>query len=770
MAHNDRSHAHSRGRNQDVASPESSLEPAEPSRGTPAMWAGVAGLIVVHLVLATAAAWNKCATFDEASHLANGYSIWATGDYRMFPVGLATQRWMTLPLIAAGVPGPATDQPLWHGAHNWDYGRQILFETKLDGEKLLREARFMTSLLSAALALLTFVWARRLFGTAGGFVALTLYVLNPTVLAHGALATLDMGASLAILAAMTSLWSVLHRFTYGRLALSAIVWGLAFCAKFSTLLIIPMGLILVGVRIFDGRAWDVPKSALRRITGAKAKAAYGALVMGAHVVGVWLVIWALFGFQFDTFREYPNDPQSIYTGTFDEVAAQAPRYTGLLRFARENRLLPEAYLYSFADTVRTTEGRVSYLDGWFGIYGFKSFFPLAFAYKTPLAVFGFVLLGLAAHAARRMHQVRIEKRAPLSLLWEGTYRVLPLIVILVVYGATAILGGMNIGIRHILPLFAPLFILCGLAGEWITAALRRFGDKRELPIATGEATDGVTSRAAAVSEVAPPAGWPLVPDGALRSMFAGVVVMFVLLVGEVATAFPNYLAYFNAASGGTSGGYRHLVDSSLDWGQDLPALKEWLEEQGLSGGSGGPRVYLSYFGATPPSGCGFKIRRKDEDGLTLLPSFFDRPKLEPGLQQPFELGLSNGVYCISATMLQSVYLSPYNGPWITSYEARYRKVLGDLNYFERLKKADPAKFEEEKRTNGENWLRVFDEFDRVRFGRLCAYLRTREPLHVVNGSILVFRLSDQDLITALAPSDISRVRPDPPTIDSPREY
>src|SRR6185369_10959616 len=57
---------------------------------------------------------------------------------------------------------------------------------------------------------------------------------------------------------------------------------------------------------------------------------------------------------------------------------------------------------------------------------------------------------------------------------------------------------------------------------------------------------------------------------------------------------PDYLAYFNELAGGPSEGYRHLADSSLDWGQDLPALKQWLDGERLQRGDG--NVYLSYFG------------------------------------------------------------------------------------------------------------------------------------------------------------------------------
>ena len=55
---------------------------------------------------------------------------------------------------------------------------------------------------------------------------------------------------------------------------------------------------------------------------------------------------------------------------------------------------------------------------------------------------------------------------------------------------------------------------------------------------------------------------------------------------------PDYLAWLNELAGGPSQGYKHLADSSLDWGQDLPALKDWLDREGLQRGDG---VYLSYF-------------------------------------------------------------------------------------------------------------------------------------------------------------------------------
>jgi hypothetical protein len=60
------------------------------------------------------------------------------------------------------------------------------------------------------------------------------------------------------------------------------------------------------------------------------------------------------------------------------------------------------------------------------------------------------------------------------------------------------------------------------------------------------------------------------------------------------------LAYFNALAGGPAAGYTRLVDSSLDWGQDLVRLQTWLSAKGED------RVGLVYFGSAPPAAYGVR--------------------------------------------------------------------------------------------------------------------------------------------------------------------
>jgi hypothetical protein len=66
----------------------------------------------------------------------------------------------------------------------------------------------------------------------------------------------------------------------------------------------------------------------------------------------------------------------------------------------------------------------------------------------------------------------------------------------------------------------------------------------------------------------------------LRSRWcAGAVALLVgsSVISSVAV-YPHSLAYFNEAAGGPANGEAHLIDSNLDWGQDLTRLKKWFDD------------------------------------------------------------------------------------------------------------------------------------------------------------------------------------------------
>jgi hypothetical protein len=202
-------------------------------------------------------------------------------------------------------------------------------------------------------------------------------------------------------------------------------------------------------------------------------------------------------------------------------------------------------------------------------------------------------------------------------------------------------------------------------------------------------------------------------------MLAGAVACTFLVAVDCMLTHPNYLTYFNALAGGPSNGHKHLVDSSLDWGQDLPALKRWLVAQGLDNQTQTP-VYIHYFGTAYPSHFG--IHGKD---LTREPT------------------LTPGIYCISASNFRRVYTIPTQGRWCIGYEKAYQESLAAMRVW------DSADMEGRKRlvaTKGEAyWDQTLTMFIHLRLSRLYASLQNREPDDQIGHSILVFRLTAQDL-------------------------
>ena len=119
-----------------------------------------------------------------------------------------------------------------------------------------------------------------------------------------------------------------------------------------------------------------------------------------------------------------------------------------------------------------------------------------------------------------------------------------------VFFAASMSSGLNIGLRHILPVYAFLTVLTA-AGAWRLTRKHR--------------------------------GWGIALGG----------LLFIHAASSL-RAFPNYLAYSNELWGGPSETYRVLSDSNVDWGQGLPAAKRYLQTHA------GP-CWLAYFGTVDPS-------------------------------------------------------------------------------------------------------------------------------------------------------------------------
>jgi hypothetical protein len=211
------------------------------------------------------------------------------------------------------------------------------------------------------------------------------------------------------------------------------------------------------------------------------------------------------------------------------------------------------------------------------------YFPLAFLVKTSVALLLLFFVGVVLMCVKWQYLMR--------------YEYICLGVVALFFGA-ALSSKLNIGVRHILVVY-PFVIMIAL-GPLQKLCLK--GHKH----------------------------W---------------AVVFVLLAGlEFGMSYPHPLSFFNAAVGGPSSGHHYLADSNLDWGQDLPALKEWMDETGVES------INLSYFGSAEPSY--YKINAHYMPGVLL-----------DGLQKRLTPAKIPGWLALSATnLLVDAYTDGFYAP------------------------------------------------------------------------------------------------------------
>ena len=207
----------------------------------------------------------------------------------------------------------------------------------------------------------------------------------------------------------------------------------------------------------------------------------------------------------------------------------------LVRLSSDYLFLPDSWNFGVADAFRSL-ARPAYLLGEIRKDGFWLYFPIAFLAKTPLPTLLLIFIA-TLHLA-------FAKRRERAIVF--------LLVPVVVFFVIAVWSHINIGIRHILPIYPFLFVWLG----------------------------GVVS---------------LLWKTNTRWAKLSVCLLAVWLFGSTINAYPDYLAFFNEVAGGAKNGHNILVDSNLDWGQDLKGLKTWMTQNNVE------KIQLAYFGTANPN-------------------------------------------------------------------------------------------------------------------------------------------------------------------------
>lgn len=529
---------------------------------------------------------QKTTIVDESPHIVAGYSYLIKRDYRLNPEHPPLIKILSaIPLAFQDINFPDTSTA-WTNDLNgqWTLGAQFLHEVGNSAESITFWARMAPMLLTLLLGFMLFSWTRSLYGSIAGLFALILFAFSPTFLAHGPLVTTDVGAALAFFAATFFLFRYLARQTKYNLLLAGIAFGLAQLAKFSLILILPYFTVVVILWVLFKDRTLTPFSfyTLKRV------GLYLGRLILIGLVGL-LVVYPVYQY---TISNYPADRQLA-----DAIATlENSPYQTLARGVvwMSDKPILKAYGQFFMGHLmvfqRVQGGNTVYFLGDVTNSAWWYYFPAVFLLKVPLALLLFMLiatLGVWGHIRR---QIRInlqglsglgdktKKLWRLGQGWMDAYFIeIALGIFIIFYWGVSMLGNLNIGVRHILPTLPFLYlILAGIISRWIHGSTSFRGLHPLQMIST------------------------LIYTVAKQWLKVAVVVVLLLwYVFSSLSVFPHSLAYFNEIAGGPDNGYTYVVDSNLDWGQDLQGLARYVEKNNIAHikvdyfGGGSPAYYLS---------------------------------------------------------------------------------------------------------------------------------------------------------------------------------
>jgi hypothetical protein len=520
-----------------------------------------AGLLVVMFGLGLTSMAGNSAIVDEVAHIPSGYSYLHYGDYRLNPEHPPLIKDLAaLPLQFMHLRFPV-DEPSWTTDINgqWEAGWNFIYHLGNNADAIIFWARLPILLLAIVFGAFLYWFCRRRWGTAVALLTLFFYVLSPNFLAHSTLVTTDLGASVFIFLAIVAFARFTEKPGVSNMFLLSLALAGAQLAKFSAVLLYPfLGVITLGL------VWLAknPKTALDRFNTYTAGFITAS---GLSVVWIWIFyaphVWNMPGAVQDRLIE-----GSLYG---DRGLAIGHLLMNLNNLEFFKPIVQYALGLAMVFT-RVAGGNVTYFNGQVTNQSFKWYFPELFMVKTQVALL-VVMLAAAAWSLYRFYQKK--PLVPFERFREH-FRTHVLEWALGLFAAfyfgISVAGNLNLGIRHILPVYLPIFVLVALA------AVRRL---RSLP----------------------PVRWRPVGLAAL----AGLMLWY---GGNTVLTHPNYISYFNELIGGPGNAGKYFSDSSVDWGQDLRRLKTYVD--------GHPEINhiaVDYFGGGVPEYY-FCQRRYDDRG------------------------------------------------------------------------------------------------------------------------------------------------------------
>ena len=456
---------------------------------------GCGTLLAVLVLIQTTSLRHKELTTDESLHYAYGYRVLHGNPRRGSVSDSSTMPFSGIHAMTSGnltMLARVANIPL---QNSW-YGQ-------------VKRGRYATIVLSLLLAVYVLQWSYELYGRNGALLSLSLYVFDPNLLAHGQLVTADLPAALMTTIALYRFWHFLKFGGKGQAFLSAVTLGLSQLAKYSCVYLYPIFLAIAAIYCWSTPAlvkgvrptWHCLSRELRRWLIAIAFFAAVSILMinlgfGFNGIGTPLSGYTLKDPLFKKLQETP------IIGHIP-LPLPVPYIQGLDLCKFEERMGQ-----GFGNIYMAGKLRVNHHDG--TLRGFPGYYFYAAFFKVPIATQVIFLVALFSYFWRRDQTATVLRR-------EEVFLLAPMLIYWMYFN---FLFSAQIGIRHVLPVFALGIIFCG-----------RLLAK---------------------------------PESKLRNCVAVVLVSCV--VASTLSYYPHFISYFNEFVLDRKLAYRRLADSNLDWG------------------------------------------------------------------------------------------------------------------------------------------------------------------------------------------------------------
>ncbi len=513
-------------------------------------------IIVSALILAITSVWDDSPIVDEIPHIGAGYSYIQRADMRLNPEHPPLAKDLAgITLSFLNLRETAFQTPYWQTDINgqWNFGRNLIFGSGNDAILIAHVAKMPELLFFILSGVIIFVWTKKMYNREAALIALFLFSFSPTILAHSRFVTTDVPALFGVLLASFFFIRYFEKPTGKNLVIAGLALGVAELTKFSLFLFVPY---FIGLAVFKGlfsphdiwqKTWSYLKSTVLII-----------------IIAYAAVVWPVYAYHV---ANYPpeREKQDI---TYNVGSYGRRTFPNLAIWMSDKPFLRPLAQYGVGllmVTQRSIGGNDTYFLGEVNKNAWKKYFPIVYFLKEPLPFWGLVVLVWLYWALKARFEKNILKQywGYLVSLIRDHFTEFAMLLWLAVYWYASITANLNIGIRHLIPIYGFVFIL--LSGQIIKISHWIFNKK----------------------------------------LFTAYMITVGVLLGwylyENISVYPFYLTYFNQVAGGPSGGYRYVVDSNVDWGQDAKRLADWVDQNHIQ------RIHLDYFGW---SDAGYYLKTK----------------------------------------------------------------------------------------------------------------------------------------------------------------